>query len=384
VWLALAVTIGGLFRPDLGVYGFLAAAVLVFLARDEGRWRDVSLLALFVTLWAAPWLLHLAWHGKLGDYLYISSLEATLEAAGRAKPPPWPDFSTGLFADDNVKAFLFRLPLLMLLLAATMIVLRRTELRGPLRTKIGGAFVLAALTSLLASHIVDWLHVRDTFAIRFLLLGWIAAGAWSALRQSSPRGRWALLPLGAVIILGGSTVLGALIRESERTASPLALAAKLREFCGDRAAVLAGVRERGESFRAELYEYVRDHSAPDETVFGVLECPQMNYFADRRFASRQMAIFPGYFASPRHQQRMMAQIRSGPTAFVVIDHLEMMDYPAGAMERFAPDVLRFLQDEFVLVAEIGYCKVLAPRWRRSVPPNAPTWGESLQTRSRRD
>ena len=285
------------------------------------------------------------------------------EAAGRARPAPWPDFTPGVFTDRNVKAFLFRLPLLMLVLAAAMLVLRRTELRGAQRARILSAFGFAVMSSLLASHVVDWIHVRDTFPIRFLLPGWIAAGAAAGAIQVDARWR-RVWPLVAVVGLAGSATAGALIRERERTLSPMALAAKLREHCRSREELLARVREVGGTFRAELYEYVRDHSAPDETIFAVLECPQMNYFADRRFASRQMAIFPGYFASPRHQQRMMAEIRRGPTAFVVIDHLDMADYPDGAMARFAPDVLRFLNEEFVEVARIGYCRVLSPRWRK--------------------
>ena len=66
---------------------------------------------------------------------------------------------------------------------------------------------------------------------------------------------------------------------------------------------------------------MRDHSAPDEGVFAVLEAPQMNYFANRRFAGAQMAIFPGYFASSDDQRALIEQIRRGRTAFVVIDHL---------------------------------------------------------------
>jgi hypothetical protein len=127
--------------------------------------------------------------------------------------------------------------------------------------------------------------------------------------------------------------------------------------------LLARVRAEQGSFRAGLYEYIRDHSAPGEAVMAVLEAPELNYFADRRFAGRQMAIFPGYFASPRDQQRLIAEIRAGPTAFVVIDHLEMMDFPEGAMARFAPEFLRFLEEDFIEVKRFGYCRVLVPKDR---------------------
>lgn len=361
--LGLTVTVAGLFRPDLGVYLAVTALILIFAAGKARPLRDAAELVAWILVAASPWLLWLAWHGRLGDYLTISSLEAMQEAAGRAKPPPWPDLSAGLLADQNVKAFLFRLPLLMLGLAAVMLVVRRAELRGAARARLWAAWALAALTTLQASHIVDWIHVRDTFPIRFLLLGWIATGALAVSATGAAWWTRRFLPLAVVAVLAGGASAGSLVKERDGALAPARLAAKLSDYCLTRDALLARVRESRETFRARLYEYVRDHSAPHETVFAVLECPQLNYFANRRFASRQMAIFPGYFASPRHQQRMMAEIRRGPTAFVVIDHLEMADYPEGAMARFAPEVLRFLNEEFVEVAQIGYCRVLTPRWR---------------------
>lgn len=373
--LALAVTVGGLFRPDLGAYGFIAAVVLVATGAEVGRWREAGRLTAFVVAWAAPWLLWLIWQGKLGTYLELSAFGATEEAIGRAKPPPWPDFSVSPLHETNVKAYLFRLPWLMLAVAAVMLVVRRKEIRGTLRPRLLAAFVLAVLTTLQALHIVDWIHVRDTFHVRFLLLAWVAAGAWTATAPVAKGGARRFLPLTAVVVLTGSAVVGALVRETERTGTPAALAAKLREHGRSRAELLTGVRESGKSFRAELYEYVRDHSAPDETIVALLECPQMNYFADRRFASRQMAIFPGYFSSERHQRRLMAELRTGPTAFVVIDHLDMRDYPEGAMARFAPEFLAFLKAEFVEVRKFGYCRVLMPRWRPGAPLNAPNWWE---------
>ena len=41
----------------------------------------------------------------------------------------------------------------------------------------------------------------------------------------------------------------------------------------------------------------------------------------------------------------------------------MMDNPDISLERFAPEFYAFLQQDFVEVKRIGYCRVLAPRWR---------------------
>ena len=165
-----------------------------------------------------------------------------------------------------------------------------------------------------------------------------------------------------------------------------AVAEKLRAYDRSRDQLLADVRKRGENFRAALYEYVRDHSAPDETIFAVIEAPQVNYFANRRLAGDQLGIFPGYFARAADQRCLIARLRAGPTAFVIIDHTGQDEYPDLALEKFAPEFYAFLEREFVEIKRIGYCRVLAPRrsaiWRhpsrspRSLRPHLPSRSRS--------
>jgi len=115
--------------------------------------------------------------------------------------------------------------------------------------------------------------------------------------------------------------------------------------------------------RARLYRYLRDHSTPDEGVFAVIEAPQTNFFAQRRLAGGQLAIFPGFFSSKDDQRRLIERLRTEHTAFVVLDHLGQDEYPELALEKFAPQRWEFLQRDFVEVKKIGAFRVRAPRGR---------------------
>ena len=376
-WMAMAVTLAGLFRSELGVFTFVSGLGLIATTGAGRRQpaRHVLGLTGMVVLCALPWLAWLAAHGRLTSYLMLSSVDALQDVAGRAKPPPPFDFSGTPLTGQNAKAWLFRTPWLIMVFVGVMMVVRRAEIRGPQRARLWCAGIFMVLSLAQASHIVDWIHVRDTLPVRFLLLGWVVAGS---LHRGGPvraqiGGRFLSAAVVAVFCL--TLVGGAAGKQELAQLSPLAVGRKLLAYNASRDELLARVRESGGNFRAPLYEYVRDHSAPDEGVFAVLEAPQLNYFAHRRFAGRQMAIFPGYFGSPADQRRLIESIRQGPTAFVVIDHAAMADHPEISLDRFAPEFYAFLQAEFVEVAQFGYCQVLAPRWRKGSPLDAPNWWE---------
>lgn len=366
LWLmAAAVTTAGLFRPDLGVFTYVSGAVLVGMTgRDRKRARlQIVIFTGDVLVCALPWICWLAVHDKLWAYLANSSVDAIADAVGRARPAPDLDVTKGMLTVGNVKACLFRLPALLLVFAVAMLVMRRRELQGSLRPRLVCAITFVALSQAQASHIVDWMHVRDTLPMRIFFLAWIAAAATA--QGSGGRGATfgRLLPRGIVAVVCTFFVVAVTGKESLSEFSARAVIGKLASYDCTRSELLASERKRGESFRANLYEYLRDHSAPDESIFAVIEAPQTNYFADRRLAGGQLAIFPGYFASGDQQQQLIARIRQGRTAFVIVDHLGQDEYPDLSLEKFAPDFFAFLQGEFAEVAQIGHCHVLVPRWR---------------------
>lgn len=378
--MALAVTVAGLFRPDLGVFTCLAGCVLIGTTPDDRRqpgWRIAAFLGL-VFLWAMPWLGWLTAHGQLLGYLKNSSLDAVQDTLGRTRPPPSFDFSDGFLNAQNAKAYFFRLPALMGVFAMVMLVIRRAELCGPLRARLFCAVAFAALTQLQGSHTVDWMHVRDTLPLRIFLLAWVAAAV--------PWGSWRfqhLMPRAVVATIGVSLVAAATSAETFHQLSPASVVQKLRDYRAGRDEMLADVRRGGTNFRAQLYEYVRDHSASDEAIFAVIEAPQINYFANRRLAGGQLSIFPGYFSSPEDQRELIDRIRTERTAFVVIDHLGMDEYPDLSLEKYAPEFYAFIEREFVQVASIGYTRVLTPRWRSGDSNTEVPYESDLNAKTRR-
>ncbi len=368
--MAFTVTCAGLFRPDLGVFTYVSGVALIgtfWNDRKQVAWQLTG-FSLCVLLCALPWLGWLAAHGKMTAYLVNSSLDAIQDAAGRARPAPWFDFSTSVYSEQNAKAYLFRLPAFMLVFATVMLVLRRAQVQGVLRSQLFCALTFVILSQLQGAHIVDWIHVRDTLPMRLFLFAWIAAGVapgavrgWhvAAIRRCVPQG---------VAALVGLSLMGAVVETPLPGRMTLkAVKEKLSVYTGSREELLTYVRKRRECPCARLYEYVRDHSAPDETVFAVIEAPQTNYFANRRLAGPQLAIFPGYFSSHEDQLQLIAQLRQGRTAFVIIDHVGMKEYRDLSLAKFAPEFYAFLQEEFVEVTKIDYCQVLTPRKRLAFP-----------------
>lgn len=363
--MALATTVAGLFRPDLGVYCFVTGLVMIAATRTGRTWRDAGIYAALTLAWALPWLGWVAAQGELGAYLRLSSVEAMQEAAGRTRPVPWLDFSGGVFTGDNAKAFLFRLPILVSVFAAVMLWARRAELHGAQRARLLGVFAYALLCLPQAAHIVDWIHVRDVLPLRVLLLAWIAAGAWQAAERSRPFARRATLAASAGLAL--APVAAALKQAWASDTRPWLPTEKIRALAVTRRELLDRVEASGANYRATVYKYVRDRSAPHETILALIEAPQINYFAERALASRQMAIFPGYFARPEDQRALIADLRRKETAFVVLDHTKQDDNPEIDFARFAPEVKAFLEAEFRPVKQIGYIVVLAPKGRVVAP-----------------
>lgn len=361
--LAATVALAGLFRPDMGVFTWAAGVVLIA-TLGEGRraaWRDAAEFTGGVVAWALPWLGWLAAHGALGEYLRDSSVGALAHNAGMARAFPEWRFAGGGLNETNAKAVLFRLPAVLLGLALAGLWWRRRELAGAQRARLWTMAALAAGTQFQAVSIVDWMHVRDTLPWRIFLLAWLIAteAPEMAERAVRARARWA--------VVAGAAALAVVLMAAVAWREPLgqfrlrALRGKLKTYALDRDAMLARLAGLP---RADLYAYLRDHSAPDEGVFAVIEAPQTNFFAGRRLAGGQLAIFPGFFACAEDQRWLIARLRGGGTAFVVLDHLGMDEYPDLALEKFAPEFWAFLQSDFVEVQRVGPFRVLAPRSRR--------------------
>lgn len=372
--LALVVTVAGLFRPDVGIATWASGLIaVVFAASDQPEaWKAAARFTVLVALWAAPWLGWLAAHGQLGAYLYDSSVKAFEAAAGMARPAPGVDWSD-LLSDQNAKAFLFRLPVLLLVFAAAMLVVRRAELRGPQRARLLCAFAFVVLTLAQASHIVDWIHMRDTLPMRILFLAWIAAGSATAANAAPGRtSRFArFVPRGLAAIVGAILLFVGQGRPVGTEFVPREAVQKLRDYWVRPEEFVDRLHYRGGSYHAAICYLVRNHSRPDEGLFAVLEAPELNYFAHRPLAGGQLALLPGIFSSPADQRELIRRLQRDNTTFVVIEQPQQAEYPGLSLARIAPELTAYLRREFVFEAQVGYCFLLRARSRPMKPIGRP-------------
>ncbi|MEY2878516.1 MAG: hypothetical protein RLZZ15_896 [Verrucomicrobiota bacterium] len=364
--MALAVAVGGLFRPDFGVLGFLAGAIAVWCVPQNAarRARLVALFAAFIVAAALPWLVWLALRGHLGDYLINSSGAAAAmnSAEGMGRPAVGLSFSNGWWTEQNAKAVLLRLPLATLVLALVGVWRWRAAIPESARPWLWCAVAYAVFSQAQAEQIGDWLHARDPLPVRILLLAWICVLAARAMPSSGGANVSRRLTWGAAGVAAALLALAGAHHQPLRQLKPAGLAAKVRDYWERRPEFLARIPP-WESFRPAFYGYLRAHSAPDESVLAVTEAPQMNFFAERRLVGGQLALLPGYFASPRDQTALVAALRDPRTALVVVVQEAQPNYPDLRLANFAPIVWACLTGDFQEVARFNAIRVLAPRAR---------------------
>ncbi len=139
------------------------------------------------------------------------------------------------------------------------------------------------------------------------LLGWASTGVVGLSPRAGGVSR------GTVAVICLTLVIGAMASLDAAQLWSAAAAKKCNTYNASRDELLVAVRASRTNFRGELYEYVRDHSAPDEGVFATN--------AVRPFRIRSI--------KPRW---------------------------SSGLER-----------------RIGHCRVLTPRWRKGAPLGAPNW-----------
>lgn len=362
--------IAGLFRADLGAFTYVAGVMaLLFRADGDARSgaRAVAVYTGAVLATALPWLMWLMAHGRMVEYFIHSGIDPIRDAAAIARSAPPFDRALGWTARENLKAALFRMPTALLLLGVILVVLRRRALRSTDRARAWCLLTLTMMGQVSMGIVVDWIHLRDALAVRLVLLVWGLAAVAGASGEGWLARRWVhRWVMGIAIAIVGSLVVGAVSYERQRGAAPSGVVKKLESYACGRDEFLAQVRESGENFRAELCEYVRDHSRPDEAIFAVIEAAEINYFTNRRLAGPQLAIMPGYFASAAEQRELIAALRKAPLALLVVNRLDVgPEYPGVTLDKFAPEFYRFVETEFVEVWRVGYSRVLAPRWKRT-------------------
>lgn len=366
--LALAVVLTGLFRPDFGVYGAFGATAGVWVhPADDWRARGRRVLALVAALlaWTSPWLLWLAVHGALGEYLLDSSVGAARHAAGMSLPfPTWE--TPGLV--PGLSALAFGLSGLLPALAVGVLGLDRARITAEERRLLPPLLVLAQCTLLQATHRSDFQHLLQSVPVTFVVVAWLAGRAW---RLGGIGGAIGLATLGC----WAAVMVAAVPAQPWRVVGPRALVARLRVFAETREEYLhALAADAGDAAFPSAVGYIRACTEPDARVLALPALASVYYLSDRSFAGGQIALQPGYFTTEADQRRMVARLSTENVPVMIEAVGYVLDgRPDRAGLTFAPIVADYLEANFVEVGRFGSIAVRVARGRVTAPPEA-QWG----------
>ncbi len=315
LWLAAAVVLSGLFRPDFGAYvgvGGLVALAVTPLPGDS-RWRQLLRWSLLLLAWLTPWLLWCAVRGGLGAYLGDTLLTAPRHAVGMALPFPRLDWSAFFDAERNgpfwLYACFYSLPPLAVLLALRC--RDATQRRRMLATAALAAAVLGQ-----SMHRAGYSHLLQAIAPCFVLYAWLAGLlrlAWKNGNQAGAVAGAAMLGLASVACISAAVALGGLPREYRGQGWRVwRLHALPRLEMVHRLAV-----EAPNDPWLCLMTFVADCTEADERIVAMRQAGGAYYFADRRFGGGLPTWSPGFFTTAADQQRWIERARRDGVRLVV-------------------------------------------------------------------
>jgi len=361
IWqMGFGVTICGLFRPDFGIYCFLAGvAAVVFVHRSSpGAWiRRVAGFAAIVFAVASPWLLWIASRGALGTYLVSSSIGSLDTAVELALPLPSFSSMNGILTIPNVRAVVFRLFLGVPTLAALVLALKWKRLSQTDRGCLLVTVIMGHLTLLQSMHRSEWGHLLQAIPVSIVLLAWLASQASKGIRKSGTYVHQ------VTSILSGLTLVMFLVAclyandtvATVRQSSFSSLAQKISVFSGTREDLLRfGKQADPQNWIVETVEHIRTHTTPDERIVALPAFPQIYYLSDRLPGGGQLAVLPGYFAGPADQRRFIEELKTQDVGEVIVDAGFTLDSREDrTVGRFASDVIDYINKTFHPVQRAG-------------------------------
>ncbi|MEO8601448.1 MAG: hypothetical protein ABI629_02620 [bacterium] len=384
LWLlAAAVAATALFRADFGAFTGLGAAVAVASRPGPASRPALRLaqLAALVAVWAAPWLIWLAWRGGLGTYIADTLINGPRHASGMALPFPSFDGTKPLAAPANATFLLFvsfyALPPLALVAALWPGVCRAVAERRRLAT----AAVMAQAVLMHAAHRSDYTHLLQAIALCFVLCAWFAGRIWSA--AAARRGRATAWAIAATVVLGGVLMVG--LRAAMGMSgwpSPNAGAGlrAWRVHAMPRDALLAQLTaENPADTLVQAIQYVRRCTEAGDHLIALPPLIGAYYFSDRRFGGAQPAWSPGFFSTEADQQRWIDTVRRQHVPLVLGDGSRMLDNREDRLfAAYSARIIAYIDSAYVEIGRFGAIPVRALRtadtpqpWPNGLPPPCP-------------
>ncbi len=350
LWLALAVTIAGLFRADLGMYCTVAATVTVALTPSGNStvFKRLSTLYSFIVLWALPWLLFLAFSGGLLRYFYDAVTGSLNIAAGMSLQFPTFQQNQPIFSEPNLlvltSSFFFAFPLI----AALFLALRWHVLTAKHRIMLLSTLVLYALSLLQAISRADPPHLLQTLPLAFLLAAWMV----DDLAQSfKPVALFLTVLFFSPILLIG--------RSGWAPISLSEIPQKVTQFALPKEQMLINANAASRMGYVTTMLYIRRCTREPQRLMALPALTTFPYFTDRAFGGGQIGLVSGYFVTQADQQRLITKMQNEDIPLMVyLPNFAYDGLPERTLEVVAPLAASYIQSNYVLLKEIGALHLL--------------------------
>jgi hypothetical protein len=351
-----------LFRHDYLVYLAPVVALLMLTLTPTARQTGLRHLLLYglVTgvLLVGP-LYSIERYAGVRQYL-VSAMNLSANE-GRRTDLEWPVFHAAgggaieFFGDeDNARAALYYVCLAIPLLAAGA--LRARPVVPGLDVTRSRALILSLA---LLAFLLNYFLLRGNLSARFGDLGAPIAvlGAWLATflaRQPAPWNmvaRAATLALVAIVTLSLATT-GSVWQELDTTGlrdSAGKIGRRFVAVTSELRALPPNPTAADEAAVADVADYLRRCTRPDDRTLVVADSPEVSTFASRPFAAGQATFRPGFYTLDEDQRLMLARLEGQSVPVALTD--EEDDYE----ENFAPGfplIHAYLQEHYALAGEL--------------------------------
>jgi len=365
LWLVgVAIAFIGLYRPDYGVYGMLAATTLLAVDTERSlreRLIDVAYLAMTVVVAASPWLIYVTVRGGLGRYLYESSIGSLDQAVGQLKALPVFNFKKP-FSSNSQLAVLYYLLFAAPVIAAVLLILNWRRTAPIERPRLTGMIVLGALTLVQAVNRAGYSHLIQAIPPDVLIITWLVSMAVAAVMS----GKIIAIRIGAAGGLAASGVAALLLLHM--SAAPFIKAlhsdppSKLAPFVLPRDSFVDRVEQmtKGKDSRINALVYLRDCSQPDDRVLGWPYGLNVYYFDNRLAGNRILGFSPGFYSAPDQQQTTIAELKVARPKFWIY---KPFLYSKGLqyIQDYEPLVAAYLKQAYEPVKAFGDTTILIYR-----------------------
>ena len=225
---------------------------------------------------------------------------------------------------------------------------------GGLRHPARGAFVLAALASVLLTlrwHLQPlWPSYSAPFSPALIIV--LVRSAARLARLPAADTAAAVVFLGLVTLNGYRPVVLAYGRATQVVEAPRGrLQARPRAVRG----------------MAQVIAYVRTHTAPSDFVAVMPEERFINFFSERRHPTRDPGVGPHWLATPQDEARFVAEIVDRDTALLVVSRRRYPEFRAGQFKGYGRRVMQALERDYEFVQEMDTYEIFRRRRTTSAP-----------------